>query len=87
MVAATVGLSSPRLISDERLAQAVISAVRRAGVRAVPGLRIVADDGCINVQGMARSFYEKQLVLHAARRVPGVHAIVDELEVLPVGAR
>jgi hypothetical protein len=86
MVAATVGLSSPRLISDERLAQAVLTAVRRAGVRAVPGLRIVADDGCLTVRGMARSFYEKQLVLHAARHVPGVHAIVDELDVIRVTA-
>jgi osmotically-inducible protein OsmY len=86
MVSATVGLSSPRLISDERLAQAVLSAVRRAGVRAVPGLRIVAEDGSINIKGTARSFYEKQLVLHAARHVPGVHTIVDELDVLPVGA-
>jgi len=81
MPGAGVALSPPRFISDERMAQTVVSAIRRAGVRALPGLAIVANDGCITLQGQARSFYEKQLVLHAARHVPGVCEVVDEIDV------
>jgi hypothetical protein len=81
MLGATVALSPSRLLSDERLASAAVGAVRRAGVRAMPGLNIMADEGRVWVQGLARSFYEKQLVLHAVRHVPGVREIIDEVNV------
>lgn len=83
MPVAAVALSPPRFLSNERLVQAAAAAVRRAGLRAVPGLRITADDGRVTVQAQARSFYEKQLVLHACRHVPGIHEIVDEVDVMP----
>jgi osmotically-inducible protein OsmY len=35
------------------------------------------------LRGTTRSFYEKQLALHAVRKVPGVRQIVDEVDVLP----
>jgi osmotically-inducible protein OsmY len=82
-MAVAVLLSPPRIGTDERLAQNVASAVRTAGVRYVPGLRIVASQGRVTLHGLARTFYEKQLVIHAAQRVPGVERVIDEMDVLP----
>jgi osmotically-inducible protein OsmY len=83
MVGAAAMLSPSRIGNDERLAHTVECAVRAAGVRVINRLTIVAREGSVTLQGRARTFYEKQLVLHAARRVPGVRQIVDELDVLP----
>jgi osmotically-inducible protein OsmY len=39
------------------------------------------DDGVVTLRGQTRSFYEKQLVLHAAQQAEGVQEIVDEVMV------
>ena len=78
---------STREAGDESLAHEVASAVRTVGIRAGRGFTIVASQGQITLRGLARSFYEKQLVLHATQQVEGVREIVDELDVLPMSPR
>jgi hypothetical protein len=46
-----------------------------------------AKAGTVTLHGLAGSFYEKQLLLHAAQHVPGVLAIVDEVDVLSPAER
>ena len=46
------------------------------------------EEGTLVLRGRVTSFYQKQLAQHAARRLPGVERIVNELEVeLDVGGR
>ena len=68
--------------ADERLAQLVKHAIGRRA-RCVAGLTVVANQTTVTLRGCTPTFYDKQLVLHAAQRVPGVGQIVDEVEVLP----
>lgn len=74
-----VRLNRPR---DEELVWAVCAAVRskctREGSR---GLKVGAKEGTVTLQGRTGSFYDKQLLLHATQHVPGVVAIVDEVDV------
>lgn len=87
MPGATAELLTSRLTSDERLATSLVAAVRKSGVRAIRGLQIAAEDGRVILKGLTRSFYDKQLVLHATQQLPGVTEIVDELDVAPVTPR
>jgi osmotically-inducible protein OsmY len=73
--------------ADDRLAQTVATAVRARGRREGVQLTVVADEGTVTLQGLARSFYDKQLLLHAVQHVPGVREIVDEVDVMPITAR
>jgi osmotically-inducible protein OsmY len=77
----TVSTSLPA--ADERLAQMVILAIRQRGPRSAHGLTVLAHQSVVTLRGAARSFYERQLLLHTAQRVPGVRQIVDEIEVVP----
>jgi osmotically-inducible protein OsmY len=69
--------------TDERLVQMVTLAIGERRARAVAGLTVVAQQSVVTLRGRARSFYEKQLLLHAVQRVPGVRQIADEIEVVP----
>jgi osmotically-inducible protein OsmY len=86
----TVATAAPRLpvsISDERLAHAISSAIRATRVRPMAGLTIAVTSDVVTLRGRARSFYEKQLLVHAVRHVPGVCQVVDEVDVLPLPPR
>jgi osmotically-inducible protein OsmY len=53
--------------------------------RNFPGLRrlhVTADRGEVTIAGRVRSFYEKQLAQHVARRVAGVIRLVDAIQVV-----
>jgi hypothetical protein len=67
--------------ADERLAQMVTLALGGRLARSVDGLTVVAQQSTVTLRGRARSFYVKQLLLHAVQHVPGVRQIVDEIEV------
>jgi osmotically-inducible protein OsmY len=45
------------------------------------GLNVIADGGVVTLRGSVGSFYHKQLCIHGAQRVAGVHRVVDELVV------
>lgn len=74
-------IASPREAADQRLRNEVVHAIRERIGRKEEQLRIVVEDGAVTVRGRLQSFYEKQLSLHAAKKVPGVATLVDELEV------
>ena len=74
-------------LADERLAQLVSLAIRQRGPHAIRQLTVVACEAVVTLRGSARTFYEKQLLLHAVQRVPGVNAIVDEIDVAPAPSR
>jgi osmotically-inducible protein OsmY len=57
--------------------------------KVMPGrgqLDVAADGGVVTLRGRVGSFYHKQLWIHGAQRVAGVHRVVDELDVTPAPA-
>lgn len=84
MVASTSGiLAPPAPVADENLVQSAARAIRATCVRPIANLIISADRGLVTLSGRARTFYEKQLLVHSVRHVPGVRQVIDHLDVLP----
>lgn len=67
--------------SDRLLVTAISDAIRCRCPAPLRVVRITVHEGTVSVEGVVGSFYEKQLILHAARNVPGIRAIVDEVSV------
>ena len=61
--------------ADERLAQMVTLAIRQRAVRVPAEFTVLAHQSTVTLRGRTRTFYEKQLLLHAVQRVPGVRQI------------
>jgi osmotically-inducible protein OsmY len=74
---------SRKLNDDNHLLASEVSAAmyERLGRKAAK-LEVVARDGLVTLRGVLASFYDKQLSLHAAKRVTGVSALRDELQVV-----
>jgi len=70
-----------RPATDGRLRSEVAEAICRRLGRKAERLSISTEGSSVTVRGTLQSFYEKQLSLHAAKNVPGVAALIDELEV------
>ena len=66
---------SPLLV--EQVEQAILS---RTGGR-VRGLRIRHVDGCVIISGRTSTYYNKQLVTHAAMEVADDALVMNEVEV------
>ena len=75
MSATSLALSSHDLL--EQVEQAVLS---RTGGR-VRGLRIHYVDGCVIISGRTSTYYNKQLVTHAAMEVSDDVLVMNEVEV------
>ena len=71
----------PASSEDLRLECAARSAISGRGERSVRGLDIRLDDGVLTLHGQTRTFYEKQLLLHAVQQVRGLAGIVDDVTV------
>ena len=88
MVSQSTATLEPLLpLADDHLVQSAARAVRSTCVRPIAGLVIVADGGSVTLRGRARTFYEKQLLIHAVRHVPGVRQVIDHVDVLPANPR
>ncbi len=74
-------IDGPREAADRQLRNEVEHAIRERIGRKGEQLRIVVEGAVVTVSGRLPSFYDKQLSLHAAKNVPGVTTLVDELEV------
>ncbi|MEX2174330.1 MAG: BON domain-containing protein [Pirellulaceae bacterium] len=72
--------------ANESLSGQVVRAIQARRVQ-FSTLHVEADAGVVTLRGLANSFYQKQLWLHATQCVPGVLGIVDQIEVAPLPAR
>jgi hypothetical protein len=73
--------------ADHELATRVSQYLQHVLFRASRDVAVEARDGVITLAGTAPTFYERQLLGVAARRVAGVRQLVDRLHVLPSSAR
>ncbi len=67
-------------ISSEEEARLEMRILARLSGR-VRGLRVVRRDNGFILQGRTRTYYAKQLVLHAAMQATTLPILVDEIEV------
>lgn len=67
---------------DWDLKQRVVNFLRQKNVLRRENVRVDVTDGLVTLHGHVRSYYEKQLLISACRRVAGVISVSDEVAVL-----
>ena len=80
---------SPSVITHAEPADAVDDDLERRIVnflkeRHIPGVRwieVESSRGVVTLSGLVKTFYQKQLSVHCARRVAGVVQVIDEIKV------
>ena len=72
------------LLSDRDLEHHVMVQLLDRSSAALRQIVVRADNGTVTLRGTVTSFYQKQLCIQACRAVPGVMALVDEVEVASI---
>lgn len=72
----------PFLDADLDLQRRVVNFLAGQHVPALRALSVEANNGAVTLRGNVRSFFEKQLSHHSAKRVAGVQRVIDEVEVI-----
>jgi len=70
------------ILSDRRVIEAVVRALRETGHPGLRSLDIEISGGVVILWGRASSYYHKQLAQETVQRVAGVHGIANGLEVV-----
>lgn len=78
----TLPSSSANHQADQNLAARVRNFLTSKTFPRRSDLDVAATGGTVTLRGNVGSFYQKQLCIHGAQRVAGVHRVVDELQVL-----
>lgn len=82
MSATAVLAARPQAIADSTLAEKIADRVQSKHGPVRTHLRIDVRNDVATLQGIATSFYQKQIWLHAAASVPGINRVVDSIEVV-----
>jgi hypothetical protein len=82
MSATALLTARPKASADSTLADKIADRVQSKHGPVRTHLRIDVRGDVATLQGMATSFYQKQIWLHAAASVPGISRVVDSIEVL-----
>jgi osmotically-inducible protein OsmY len=69
-------------LADRELERRVVATLVARNFPGLRRLRIRVVGGEVTIAGRVRSFYEKQLAQHVARRVAGVIRLADKIEVV-----
>jgi hypothetical protein len=75
-------LNSPALAPEAELFAAIAQKLSGRCLGMTPKLRLKLEDGRVTIHGQLRTYYERQLIVHAIREVAGVRGIHDRLEVV-----
>jgi osmotically-inducible protein OsmY len=78
----TATLSAPAQSSSATLADQIVSNLQSKHGPVRTRLRIDVEEDVATLRGVAPSFYQKQLWLHAAASVRGISRVVDHIEVI-----
>ena len=68
--------------TDELLARRIQNFILSKNSSANSTFQVRVDGGIATLSGQVRSFYQKQLWIHGAKRVAGVIRVIDEIVVL-----
>jgi hypothetical protein len=66
---------------DQLLARRVSNFLAGQHMPALRAITVEARNGAVTLRGNVRTFFEKQLSHHSAKRVAGVKQVIDEIEV------
>ena len=70
-------------VADRELERRVFAFLAGRHVPALRHLQVTAADGAVTLTGRVRTYHEKQLSQACARRVAGVHDVIDAVRVIP----
>jgi osmotically-inducible protein OsmY len=70
--------------SDEQLANRISNLLRGQFRASASRLSVAANSGVVTLRGVANSYYQKQLWLHATWQDPEVDRIDDQIRVEPI---
>lgn len=68
--------------SKDQLAERVWNSMQRLGVHRLTRVRCESRGTTIVLRGTANSYYQKQLAQTIAAKVPGVHHVINQLQVI-----
>ena len=71
-------------LSDRALERHVTAGLLNRNMAALRQVIVRASSGTVTLRGTVTSFYQKQLCIQACRAVPGVVALIDEVEVASI---
>lgn len=64
------------------LAQRILDELEKYSISSVAQLRIAVHDGAVTIMGTVPTDYEKKLIVHFAKQVPGVSDVVDMMQIV-----
>lgn len=67
---------------ESQIADEVMFALRQTGYAQIPDLEIRVDGHNVFLKGRLPSYYLKQKAHRAVLAVPGVHTIIDEIDIV-----
>jgi osmotically-inducible protein OsmY len=76
------GCDAPRTTDAPRIERLVQDRLRRSGYLALRELSCEARDGAVCLRGHVSSYYLKQIAQAAAGDLPGVHSVINLIEVI-----
>jgi osmotically-inducible protein OsmY len=72
-----------KIYADDHLAESIRELLRSQFRATRSRLHVEVDSGVVTLRGVATSFYQKQLWLHATWQCPEVERIDDQIRVVP----
>jgi len=78
----TADESTNSIATDHDLRARIVETLAQRGVQTSDDLGVDVHDRVVTVYGHVSSYYQRQLIVHSARLVPGVDRVRDSLEVV-----
>jgi hypothetical protein len=68
---------------DQHLRESILEGLAKRGIRVSDELTLDVDHRAVTVRGRVESYYQRQLIVHSIRLVPGVGELKDAVDVVP----
>lgn len=68
---------------DRHLRESILEGLAKRGIRISDELTLDVHHRAVTVHGRVHSYYQRQLIVHSIRLVPGVGELKDALDVVP----
>jgi hypothetical protein len=77
------GERADTLSIDRHLRESILEGLAQRGIRVSHELTLDVDHRVVTVRGRVESYYQRQLIVHSIRLVPGVGELKDAVDVVP----
>lgn len=84
----TKAVSTERVLTDtvsidRHLRERILERLAQRGIRLSSELTLAVHQRAVTVRGRVDSYYQRQLIIHSIRLVPGIGALEDAVDVAP----